>query len=335
MKTKRLAALICGTFLAAMPAFAQETLVLGNPNPDKHPLTARILTPWVEAINADGAGAIRIDLQNNPMLVGPQNFYDRLQDDVAQVVWGLLAFDPGRFPRALVSTLPFIVPDSEHGAIAACKLHEAGGFGAEMADLVPLLFVQFPQASLHLNGHEASSMAAMDGRKVMTGSPVVSNIIQAFGGTPLSIILPEWYQAMQLGTADGFVMNWTAFPAFRLNEVTTHHYELPLGGGLGMVFMTRERYDALSPEARAVLDRHSGCDRMAEIGTEVDRWEADARGFVVAQGGHSIAQATPEEIAQLEATVGAGVEAAFAERVPGGAELIAQYRAAVKAALAE
>ena len=335
MSRKTLAALLSSAILAAAPAFAQETLVLGNPNPDQHPLTARILTPWVQAVNADGAGVLQIEMQNNPMLVSPQNFYDRLQDDVAQMVWGLLAFDPGRFPRSLVNSLPFIVPDSQHGVVAACRLYEAGGFGDEMANVIPLLFVQFPQASLHLNGHEATSLGSMSGLKIMTGSPVVSNMISAFGGTPLSIILPEWYQAMQLGTADGFVINWTAFPAFRMNEVTTHHYEVPLGGGLGMVFMTRERYDALSPEAQAVLDRHRTCERMAEIGVEVDRWEADARGFVAAQGGHTFAQATPEEVAQLQSTVGAAVEAAFAQRVPGGAELIAQYRAAVEAALAE
>lgn len=335
MRKTTLAALLCSAALATAPAFAQETLILGNPNPDQHPLTARILTPWVQAVNADGAGVLQIEMQNNPMLVSPQNFYDRLQDDVAQMVWGLLAFDPGRFPRSLVNSLPFIVPDSEHGVMAACRLYEAGGFGDEMANVVPLLFVQFPQASLHLNGHEATSLQSMSGLKVMTGSPVVSNMIQAFGGTPLSLILPEWYQAMQLGTADGFVMNWTAFPAFRLNEVTTHHYEVPLGGGLGMVFMTRDRYDALAPEAQAVLDRHRTCERMAEIGVEVDRWEADARGFVAGQGGHTFAQATPEEIAQLQSTVGAAVEAAFAQRVPGGAELITQYRAAVEAALAE
>lgn len=335
MTQKTLAALLCSAVMAAAPAFAQETLILGNPNPDQHPLTARILTPWVQAVNADGAGVLQIEMQNNPMLVSPQNFYDRLQDDVAQMVWGLLAFDPGRFPRSLVNSLPFIVPDSQHGVLAACRVYEAGGFGEEMASIVPLLFVQFPQSSLHLNGHEATSLGSMNGLKVMTGSPVVSNMIQGFGGTPLSIILPEWYQAMQLGTADGFVMNWTAFPGFRLNEVTTHHYEVPLGGGLGMVFMTRERYDALSPEAQAVIDRHRTCERMAEIGVEVDRWEADARGFVVAQGGHTFVQATPEEVAQLQSTVGVAVEAAFAQRVPGGAELIAQYRAAVQAALAE
>jgi len=159
--------------------------------------------------------------------------------------------------------------------------------------------------------------------------------VQAMGGTPLSIILPEWYQSMQRGTADGFIMNWTAFPGFRLHEVTNAHYEVPLGGGLGMVFMMRDRFDALPEAARESLARHATCERMRETGRAVDAWEADARGFVAAQGGHTFVQGDAETVAELTATVGAAVHAGFAQRVPGGAELIADYRAAVEAAAAE
>lgn len=328
-----LAALLASAAFIAAPAAAQETLILGNPNPDQHPLTARILAPWVEAINAEGA--VAIEMRNNPMFVSPTNFYDRLQDGVADIVWGLLAFDTGRFPRSLVNSLPFIVPNSEIGTLAACRFFAAGGFGEEMANLVPLQFVQFPQASLHLSTQAAESLQSMAGLKIMTPSPVLAGMVQAMGGTPLSIILPEWYQSMQRGTADGFIINWTAFPAFRLHEVASNHYEVPLGGGLGMVFMLRERYDALPEAARESLARHSTCERMRQTGAAVDAWEADARGFVAAQGGHTFAQGDAATVADLSATVGAALEAGFAQRVPGGAELIASYRAAVAAAAAE
>lgn len=328
-----LAALLATAALIAAPATAQENLVLGNPNPDQHPLTARILTPWVEAINAEGA--VAIEMRNNPMFVSPTNFYDRIQDGVADIVYGLLAFDTGRFPRSLVNSLPFIVPNSEVGTLAACRFFEAGGFGDEMANLVPLQFTQFPQASLHLSNQAAESLESMEGLKIMTPSPALSGLVQAMGGTPLSIILPEWYQSMQRGTADGFIMNWTAIPAFRLNEVVNNHYEVPLGGGLGMVFMMRDRYDALPEAARESLERHSTCARMRETGREIDAWEADSRAFVAAIDGHVFTQGDEATVAELTATVGAALEADFAQRVPGGAELIAAYRATVEAAAAE
>ncbi|MCA0205364.1 MAG: TRAP transporter substrate-binding protein DctP [Proteobacteria bacterium] len=330
MIRRTLAALLSSAaLLAAVPAGAQEILSFGTANPDQHPLVTRILTPWVEAINAEDPSVLQIELRNGPMIVNHANFFDRLQDDVVQIVWGITAFDPGRFPRSLVTTLPFMVQNSEQGAVAACLMHERGMLDGEMSEIVPLAFVQFPQASLHFQNHPATSMEDMAGMKVMTGSPVVAGLVQAYGGTPLSINVPEMYQALQRGTAEGLVMNFTAFPGFRLHEVTTDHLIAPLGGALGMVFMMRDRYEALPEAARAILDRHSGCEVARELGVEVDAWEADALGFVQANGERRFHTLSEEQIAELVARVGAPIEAAYVERTPGGAEVLEAYRQAL------
>jgi TRAP-type transport system periplasmic protein len=330
MKRRTLAALLTSAALfVGGSATAQEILAFGTSNVEQHPLVTRILTPWAEAVNADAGDLFQIELRNGPMIVSHNNFYDRLQDDVVQIVWGITAFDPGRFPRALVTTLPFMIDSSEQGAVAACLMHERGAFDAEMSGIVPLAFVQFPQAGLHFNGSPATGMEDMNGRKVMTGSPVVAGLVQAYGGTPLSINVPEMYQALQRGTADGLVMNFTAFPGFRLHEVTTDHLIAPIGGALGMVFMMRERYDALPEASREVLARHSGCEVARRLGVEVDRWEADSLAFVRAQGERRFHTLSEEQLAELVARVGAPVEAGFIARTPDGAEVLAAYRQAM------
>ncbi|MCB1389377.1 MAG: hypothetical protein KDK12_09625 [Rhodobacteraceae bacterium] len=335
MKPLITAGLLAGAALVAAGAQAQESLVFGMSDAEHHPLNERVITPWINAINADNPGALQIEMRYGPTLVSPQNYYDRLIDDVVQVVWGMTVFDPGRFPRALVSTLPFMVPSAEAGSAALCAMYGDGAFGDEMAEIVPLLFVEFPQASLSLNGHAATSLEAMAGLKVMTGSPATAGIIQAYGGTPLSIQLPDQYEALQRGTAEGTIMNFTAFPGFHLGEVTTDHFVFPGGGALGMVFMTRESYDGLSDDARAVLDRHRGCDSSRAAGAAVDGWEAGARAMVEGMPGHTVTDATPEQIAELQARVGPGLIAGYSARVPGGEALIAQFGAALAAAAAE
>ena len=336
MKRLSLAALLGSAVAICTPAAGQEILAFGTANPEQHPLVTRILTPWVEAINADAGDLFQIEMRNGPMMVNHTNFYDRVQDDVVQLVWGVTAFDPGRFPHTLVSTLPFLIQNSETAAVAACEMARAGNFGSDFDGLVPLLFVQFPQAALSFNNHPATGMESMAGMKVMTGSPVVSGLVQAYGGTPLSINVPEMYQALQRGTAEGMIMNFTAFPGFRLNEVTTDHLIAPLGGAVGVVFMMQDRYDALPAEARAVLDAHSDCAASRTVGAETDRWEADARAFVEAQGGHTFNTLNDEQLAELTARVSGTIQAGFIARVgEGGEELIAQYRAALDAAAAE
>jgi len=330
------AGLVAGCLaVSATGAMAQETVVFGMSNPEMHPVNTRIITPWVEAVNADSPDVLTLEMRYGSTLVGPANFYDRVIDDVVQMVWGMTPFDPGRFPRTLVSTLPFMVPNAEIGAAAACALHQEGGFGADMNNIVPLLFVQFPQAALHLNNRPVTTMEEVSGLKIMTGNAIGAAMIQAYGGAPLSINLPDQYEALQRGTAEGTLINFTAFPGFRLGEVTTDHLVLPGGGAMGLVFMAREGWDALSDEARAVLERHSGCDASRQAGQRVDVWEADALAEVEALPRHTVNYLTDEQVAELEARVGTSIVAAYTARIDGGEDLVARYRAALEAAAAE
>lgn len=332
----KIAALCLAGATAMKPLIATaETLIFGTANPEQAPINAQIMTPWAEKVNAEANGAVSIELRHGRMMVNATNFVDRLTDDVVQLVFGMLVFDPGRFPRSLVSTTPFIEGSAEAAAIAFCSLYEAGAFDAEYAGLVPLYFIPFPQSSAHLNGSGLTSLNNLEGKKIMVGSPIQAQIVSAYGGTPLSINLPDQYQALQRGTADGNFMTFTAFPAFRLNEVTTNHLELPLGGATGMVFMERARFDALSDEARAVLDANSGCAVTRDVGAKVDKWQEGSKRFVMSKGDHTISQIDQAELDAARANIAPDIYAGFGERVPDGAALLEQWQTAMEAARAE
>lgn len=329
MRNTLTALLLAGATALTPIAAAAEKLTFGTGNVVIHPINQRIFIPWADRVNAAANGEFEIAVRHGQMLVNASNYVDRITDDVVQIAWGMLVFDPGRFPRSLISTVPFISGSAEASAIAFCKLYEDGAFDDELGDYVPLFFVPFPQSSVHLNGSPVTDMTALEGKKIMVGSPIASQIVSAYGGTPLSIVLPEQYQALQRGTADGNFMTFTAFPAFNLNEVTTDHMNVPLGGATGMVFMTRERYDALSDAARTALDANSGCDVTREMGAIVDQWEADGEAFVAAAEGHTINEIDPAELAALQEALGPQIREGFAERVPDGAALLEQWDAAI------
>lgn len=334
MRNTLTALLLAGATALTPVAGAAERLTFGTGNVVIHPINERLFIPWADKVNEEGGDALELAVRHGQMLVSSSNYVDRVTDDVVQIAWGMLVFEPGRFPRALVSTIPFIEGSAEASAMAFCQLYEDGAFGDEMADYVPLFFVPFPQSSIHLNGTPITDMTALDGQKIMVGSPMASEVVTAYGGTPLSVSLPEHYQSLQRGTADGSFMTFTAFPAFNLNEVTTDHMKVPLGGATGMVFMTRERYDALSDEARAVLDANSGCDVSREMGAKVDQWEADGEAFVAAQG-NTINVIDAGELAELQANLSPVVESSYTDRVDGGADVLDQWKAALEAARSE
>jgi TRAP-type C4-dicarboxylate transport system substrate-binding protein len=326
---KHLTALLAAATLALAPQVsnATETLIFATTNPEQHPLNKGFLVPWAERINAAAKGAVEIDIRHGPMIANHTNFYDRVVDDVTQIGWGMTVFNPGRFPRTLVATLPFMVDSSEQGSVALCQMYQAGAFDAEMGDIVPLLFVEFPQASLHLNGGNLTKIEDIAGKKIITSSPAAAAIVSAHGGTPLSFNITEQYEALQRGAADGTILNFTAFPGFRLNEVTTDHLSLPLGGAMGMVFMARDKYDALPDAARAAIDAESGCDATRGFGKFIDGWEAGAKGMVASGEGHTMADADPAATKALAAKMGPGIAAGFAKNVPDGAKLIEMFTA--------
>jgi len=334
MIEKILALCLAGATAMTPVSATAERLVFGTGNVVIHPINERIMTPWAEAVNAAAQGAVDITVRHGQMLVNAGNYVDRIQDDVVQIAFGMLVFNPGRFPRSLVSTVPFIEGSAEASSLAFCRLYEAGAFDEELAEFQPLFFVPFPQASAHLNGGPLTTLSDLDGKKIMVGSPTASLIVSAFGGTPLSIILPEQYQALQRSTADGNFMTFTAFPAFNLNEVTTDHLRVPLGGATGMVFMDRSRFDALPDDAKAALGVNSICDKTREVGAEVDQWEADSLAFVAEQG-HTINEIDPAEFDALRADLGESIFASFAERAPDGDALLAKWRDAMDAARRE
>lgn len=333
---KTLTALALATTTALSPlAAGAQSLTFGTGNVVIHPINERVMIPWAEKVNAEGGDALELKVRHGQMLVNSSNYVDRIMDDVVQIAWGMLVFNPGRFPRSLVSTVPFIEGSAEAGAMAFCKLYEDGVFGDEFDEFVPLFFLPFPQSSMHLNGAPIAAMEDLEGKKIMVGSPIQSEIVTAYGGTPLSINLPDHYQALQRGTADGNFMTFTAFPAFKLDEVTTDHMTIPLGGATGMVFMTREGYDALSDEARAVLDANSGCDVSRQMGAIVDQWEADSLAYVQAQDGQTVNAISDEAFAAVKEKLGAQVSSGYADRAPNGQAILGAWVAAMEEAVAE
>jgi TRAP-type C4-dicarboxylate transport system substrate-binding protein len=324
-------ALLGATMLAPITASA-ETLVFASTNAEPVRLN-RFFEKWVEKVNTEAGGALEIDLRHGPTLANHTNFYDRVVDGVVDISWGMSVFNPGKFRNSLVMTIPFFVENSAQGSLAACRMHENGAFGADYEGLKPLLFANFPQSAFHTTETPiANGLESMAGLNIIATSPPAVKITEGNEGTPLSVNITEAYEALQRGTADGMIMSFTAFPAFKLGDVLKHHYVAPLGGALGAVFMTEDSYNALSDEAKAVIDANSGCDASAELGLFVDEWNMGAMKRLQGMEGHTFGEMTPEEVQGIISYVGDEILASFAGAFPGGQPLVDELLTQLEAA---
>jgi TRAP-type C4-dicarboxylate transport system substrate-binding protein len=316
-----LAALCCSSLVSQ----AEEvTLTFATANPPNAHLTVGFMKPWAEHINEVGKGVVKIDLRDGMALATPYNSYDRVMSDVIQIGWAIQAAVAGKLVRSDVISMPFLTGNGEEGSVAFWRTYEQGGFDPEYDDLQPLVFCQFAQTGLQLV-KTPKSLDDLNGFKLVVASKISADEIRRLGGTPLSIPLPDSYEALQRGTGDGIMIGWTAFQPFKLHEVTTYHVDNNIGSAAGMIFMSKKKFQSLPAPVQKILTDNSGETPSREFGKFWDRIAAETRQRVAAMPGHTYVEFTPEQTAKWKARLDPITEE-WAKNTPGGEKALAIYR---------
>jgi TRAP-type C4-dicarboxylate transport system substrate-binding protein len=320
-----LLAIAMTSLAVARTARAEETtLLFGTSTPPGTHISVRVFHPWVERINEQGKGIVKIDIRDGLEIANPGNFYTRVRDDVIQIGWGSHNSVPGTFPLSGFSNMPFQTESSELSSVAFWRLIKAGYFDAEYKDIVPLFVQIYPQSQIHL-AKAPRSPEDIGGLRLMVVAKTGADAVARLGAAPISLLLPELYQGLQRNTVDGALMSWTAFQPFKLAEVTTYHIDTRLGTPPAMVFMTKKRYEALSPEARKIIDQNAGEAQSRALGKAWDEVEEEARQAAKDDPKHRVVVPSPALTATWQEAV-APVTAAWVKATPGGEKVLAAFQ---------
>jgi TRAP-type C4-dicarboxylate transport system substrate-binding protein len=253
-------------------------------------------------------------------------------DDVVQVSFGLLNYATGKFPLAELTTLPFVADKSEAASVALWRLYKSGVLDQEFDQVVPLALTVLSQSQLHLQKPLKSlDTSALSGLKVIGPSKHYSGAITRLGGTPLSFPVNEYYETLQRGTADGVITGWVAFASFKLGDVTAYHVDTTLGTAAAMVFMSKKRFEALSPAARKVLEENSGEALSRGWGQFWDQQDGEVRERIRKQAGHTVVELTPEQTEAWRRAVQPANDEIL-KSLPNGAKVLDMFRANLAAA---
>ena len=106
------ATLLAGT---SSMALAQEvTLKLHQFLPAQASVPRLILDVWADKVEADSDGRIKIDRYPSMQLGGrPPELVDQMMDGVADIIWTVTGYTPGRFPRPEAFEMPFTMTNGE------------------------------------------------------------------------------------------------------------------------------------------------------------------------------------------------------------------------------
>ena len=323
---KLMAAVWVGIALAPAAAQAEASkIVFATASPPNSALSEQVFKPWGARVNAAAADSLDIEIREGTSIVNLTNYYDRVMNDVVQIVFGMQGLIGGRFPLSAAAGLPYVADDGVSASVAFWRLYKSGMLEAEYKELKPVMLAVLPQSRLHLN-RVPKTIEDTAGMKLITSGKERSEVVSRLGYAPITGSSADMYPMLQRHVADGIVSAWPAFETFKLAEVTAYHLDVPLGGSTSIVFMSGKRFAALPEAAQKAIDDNTDEAQSRQFGTVWEQMATDARNSAQKSPGHVFAKLPPETAEKWRRTAEPVLQD-WARAQPGGEAVLAKFRA--------
>lgn len=333
MITKILVAAALSGAAFASSSYAQEiTLRLHTFLPMTDSVPQEGLIPWAEAVEEQSGGRIAVEFYPSMILGGaPADLFDQARDGVVDLVWTVLGYTPGRFPKSEVFEMPFLVTDGEDTSRAFQRFVNENAMD-EFAG-VKLIAVHTHGPGLFHSREPIETLEDLSGLKVRGGSRVISAMLADLGAEPIGMPVPQVPEALTRGTIDATTIPWQVTLALRTSEIVSHHTEFAGHRGLYTqtfaFVMNRDAYDRLPDDLRAVIDANSGIEWAARFGAVNDADDVVARDAALAAG-NSIVVLDEQETARWRDAAQVTIENWFTEAEAAGIDGRRLYERAVE-----
>ncbi|MFD1194936.1 TRAP transporter substrate-binding protein [Seohaeicola saemankumensis] len=306
------AAMLAGMSVAG---HAQEvTLKLHQFLPAQANVPKLVLDVWADKVEADSNGRIKIERFPSMQLGGtPPELINQVIDGVADIVWTVAGYTPGRFPQAEVFELPFIMTNAEATSRAYWEFAEANMLDTEYKDFKTLAVWVHGPGIIHSKS-PITSVADLNGVKLRAPTRTTTKLFTELGATPIGMPVPAIPESLSKGVIDATVIPWEVTAALKVAELVSNHTTFGDDALYTTSFifaMNKDKYNSLPDDLKAVIDNNSGMEFSAFAGKTMA--SADEPSMKLAMDrGNNIITLTPEQVAEWKAAA-AGVEASWIE----------------------
>ena len=250
--------------LGTAPAMAQDvTLRLHQFLPPQANVPKLILDVWADNVEADSEGRIKIERYPSMQLGGtPPELMDQAIDGVADIVWTVVGYTPGRYPSTEVFELPFMMTNARAASSAYWQMFEKHMKDTEFKDVHILGTWVHGPGLIHAN-KEIRTPDDMQGMKIRGGSR-----------------LP-----------------WEVTPALKIPELVGNHTEFTGNALYVLTFvlaMNKDKYDSMPADLQKVIDDNSGLEFSIFAGGTQEDADGPSR-QLAADNGNNIVTLNEEE----------------------------------------
>jgi TRAP-type C4-dicarboxylate transport system substrate-binding protein len=273
------------------------------PSP-KHPLWENMMMPFANKLEGANVGFKFQHFPGSQIGGAPPGAFKRVVNGISDVELHLPGYTSTVFPRTLVMEIPMQWDTPSEATAAAWRImdkHFAGEY-----DRVKLLALWGTDVPVVMTNKPVRTPADLAGLKLRTPSANQALIIKGLGAIPVAMPMNETYNAIQKGVVDGAIVGISMVKSFKLEEVVSNFIiDLPMGYSPIIIAMNGKKYEAMSPEQKAAVDRNSGLRYSMDGAQSYERERIEGIQIVNKREGSSITRLTKEEkqlwIEKLEA----------------------------------
>jgi TRAP-type C4-dicarboxylate transport system substrate-binding protein len=260
-----------------------------------------MLKTWCDNIAKDSNNRMVCQIFPAMQMGGtPPQLFDQAKDGIADVVWTVAGYSAGRFTRSQVFELPFMM--SNAGATSRAAWDFVQKYAQDEYKDVKLLAVHVHGPGVVFTKNKPiAQMEDLKGLKVRGPTATITKMLGMMGATPVGMPVTGVPDALSKGVIDGAVIPFEVAPGLKVHELTKFASETDknspaLYTTVFVVPMNKAKYESLPADLKAVIDKNSGREFSAFLGSTQEGNDVPSRKVFAETAGYTITKITPAEL---------------------------------------
>jgi TRAP-type C4-dicarboxylate transport system substrate-binding protein len=280
MKNNLATKLFCLVILALLlipcipnDAPAQKVITMNYSNffpaPHKHSILAE---QWCKEIEKRTNGGVKITYFPGGTLTPAAQIYDGVVKGISDIGFSCFAYTRGKFPLTEVIDLPIGLKD---GTTATRLINEYyKKFKPKEIDEVKVMYLHAHGPGMLHTKKPVNKLEDLKGMKIRS-TGLASKIVMALGGSPVGTTMPETYDALRTGVAEGAMAPFEALQGFKWGEVissSTVAYGSGYSTGMFIV-MNKNKWNSLPPDIQKVFTEvnEEWIEKQASVWDQIEK----------------------------------------------------------------